>query len=93
MEVQEETLEWPRMQKLHKGPRPKTAATRQHENREPSSRLPLCLRKERRTTNSIEGWSSRQGSPLGSRETVNKIQYEIFRGKIAKQVVGTSSGI
>jgi hypothetical protein len=34
-DVREETLEGPRMQQWHKGPRPKTAATRQQANKRP----------------------------------------------------------
>jgi hypothetical protein len=45
------------------------------------------------TTNGIEGWSSGQKSHLGSGGTRKKTLYEIFRGKIMKQVVGTSSGL
>jgi hypothetical protein len=45
------------------------------------------LRKERRT-NSIKGWSAEQRSHLGSRKTPSKNPYEIFGGKITKQVVG-----
>jgi hypothetical protein len=36
------------------------------------SRRPLYLRKERRTTNSIRGWSSRQRAHLGSGATLYK---------------------
>jgi hypothetical protein len=57
------------------------------------SRRLLCLRKERATTNGIGGWSSGQRSHLGSRGTLKKTLYEIFREKIVKQVVGTSSGL
>jgi hypothetical protein len=56
-------------------------------------RLPLCLRKERATTNGIGWWSSGQRSHVGSGETLNKTLYEIFRGKTAKQVVGTFGGL
>jgi hypothetical protein len=55
------------------------------------SRRPLCLRKERRRTNSIGGWSSEQRSHLGSGGTLKKTLSEIFRGKIPKTVVETSS--
>jgi hypothetical protein len=55
-------------------------------------RRPLCLRKERTTTNHIRGWSLGQRSHLGSGGMLKKILYEILRGKIAKQVVGASSG-
>jgi hypothetical protein len=34
-DVREETLEWPGMQQWHKGPRPKTEATRQKANKGP----------------------------------------------------------
>jgi hypothetical protein len=54
---------------------------------------PLNLRKERTATNGIEGWSAGQRSHLGSEGTLNKNVDEIFRGKIGKQVVGTSSGL
>jgi hypothetical protein len=47
------------------------------------------LRKERRTTNGIKKWSAGQRSFLGKGGTF----FEIFGGKIAKQVVGTSSGL
>jgi hypothetical protein len=53
---------------------------------------PLYLRKERTTTNGIEGWSSGQQSHVESGVTL-KILYAIFRGKVAKQVVGTSRGL
>jgi hypothetical protein len=56
-------------------------------------RQPLCLRKERTTTNGIEGWSSGQQSHVGSGIMLKKVLYAIFRGKIAKQVDGTSSGL
>jgi hypothetical protein len=49
---------------------------------------PLYLRKEMTTTNGIGGWSSGQQSHVGSGVTL-KILYAIFRGKVAKQVVGT----
>jgi hypothetical protein len=48
------------------------------------------LMKEKTTTNSIRGYSSGQRSHLGSEGTLNKILYAIFRGKVAKQLVGTS---
>jgi hypothetical protein len=54
-------------------------------------RRPLHLRKERTTTNGIGWWSSGQRSHLGSGGTRKKTLYEIFRRKIAKQAVGTSS--
>jgi hypothetical protein len=54
---------------------------------------PIYLRKERTTTNSIQGWSSGQQSHMGSGVTLKKILYAIFRGKLAKQVVGTSRGL
>jgi hypothetical protein len=53
---------------------------------------PLYLRKERTTTNGIEGCSAGQRSHLGSEGTLNKNLYEIFKGRIAKQIVGTPSG-
>jgi hypothetical protein len=55
-------------------------------------RLPLCL-KNKRMMNTIEGWSAGQRSRLGSGETPSKNPYNIFGGKITKQVVGTSSGL
>jgi hypothetical protein len=51
----------------------------------------LCLRKKRRTTNGIREWSSGQRSHLGSGGTLKKTLYEIFRGKIAKYILGNSS--
>jgi hypothetical protein len=48
------------------------------------------LRKERKTTSGIKGWSTGQRSYLGSGGTPSKNPYEIVGGKIAKQVVGTS---
>jgi hypothetical protein len=54
---------------------------------------PLYLRKEWTTTNGIGGWSAGQRSHLGSEGTLNKKLYEIFRGRIAKQIVGTLSGL
>jgi hypothetical protein len=53
---------------------------------------PLYLRKDRTTTNGIERWSSRQQSHVESGVTLKKILYAIFRGKVMKQVVGTSRG-
>jgi hypothetical protein len=44
-------------------------------------------------TKGIGGWSSGQRSRLGSGGTLKKTVYEIFRGKIAIQEVGTSSGL
>jgi hypothetical protein len=55
-------------------------------------RLPLCPKKKG-TTNAIQGWSAGHRSYLGSGGTPSKTPYEIFRGKIAKQVVGTPSGL
>jgi hypothetical protein len=52
-------------------------------------RLPLCL-KNKRTTNGIKGWSAGQRSYLGKGGTLRMNLYEIFGGKIAKQVVGDS---
>jgi hypothetical protein len=54
---------------------------------------PPYLRKERTTTNVIGGWRAGQRSHLGSEGTLNKNLYEIFRGRIAKIVVGTPSGL
>jgi hypothetical protein len=45
------------------------------------------LRKERRTTNGIKGWSAGQRSYLGSGGTLRMTLYEIFRGILAKQIV------
>jgi hypothetical protein len=56
-------------------------------------RWPLYLRKERTTMNGIGGWSSGQRSHLGSGETLKKTLYEIFRGKITKQIVGIPRGL
>jgi hypothetical protein len=56
-------------------------------------RQTLYLRKERTTTNGIGGWHSGKRSHQGSRGTLKKTLYEIFRGNIKKQVVGTSSGL
>jgi hypothetical protein len=53
----------------------------------------LYLRKERKTTNGIGGWSSGQQSHVGSRGTLKKILYAIFRGKIEKQGIEASSGL
>jgi hypothetical protein len=53
----------------------------------------LYLRKERATTNGIEGWSARQRSHLEIEGRLNKNLYEIFRGSIAGQVVGSPSGL
>jgi hypothetical protein len=52
-------------------------------------RLPLYTKKKR-TTNAFEGWSVGQRSYLGKGGTLRMNLYEIFGGKIAKQVVGTS---
>jgi hypothetical protein len=49
---------------------------------------PLYLRKERATTNGIEGWSSGHQAHLGRAGTLKMILYAIFRRKIVK---GTSS--
>jgi hypothetical protein len=54
---------------------------------------PLYLRKERTTTNGIEGWSSREKSHVRSGVTPKTILYVIFRGIIEKQGVRTSSGL
>jgi hypothetical protein len=48
------------------------------------------MRKERKSTNGIKGWSAGQRSHLESGGTPSKYPYKIFGGKIAKQVVGTS---
>jgi hypothetical protein len=66
---------------------------RQNGNKGPRRQKPLYLRKERTTTNGIERWSSGQQSPLGSGGTLKKAIYEIFRGKITKQIVGSSIGL
>jgi hypothetical protein len=52
-------------------------------------RLPH-LRKERKSTNGIKGWRPGQRSLLGKGGTLRINLYEIFGGKITKQVVGTS---
>jgi hypothetical protein len=49
------------------------------------------MRKERTTMNGIGEWGSWQQSHVGSGGMLKKILYAIFRGKIMKQVVGTSS--
>jgi hypothetical protein len=54
---------------------------------------PLYLRKERTTTNGIGGWNSGLQSHVGSGGMLKKILYAIFRQKIAKEFVGTSSGL
>jgi hypothetical protein len=54
---------------------------------------PPYLRKERTTTNRIEWCNAEQRSQLGSEGTLNKKLYEIFRGRIAKQIVRTPSGL
>jgi hypothetical protein len=54
---------------------------------------PPYLRKEKTTMNGIGGWSAGQRSHLGCEGTLNKKLYEIFRGRIAKQIVGTTSGL
>jgi hypothetical protein len=51
------------------------------------------MRKSPEGNNGIKGWSARQRSYLGSGGTPSKSPYEIFGRKIAKQVVGTSSGL
>jgi hypothetical protein len=48
------------------------------------------LRKER-TTNGIKGWSAGQRSYLGKGGTLRMNLCEIFRGILAKQIVGTPS--
>jgi hypothetical protein len=53
----------------------------------------LYLRKEKGTAIGIRGWSSGQQSRLESEGTLKKTLYEIFRGKIAKHIVGMSSGL
>jgi hypothetical protein len=50
---------------------------------------PLYVRKKRQTVNYIEWCASEQRSHLARGETAN----EVFRGNIAKQVVGTSNGL
>jgi hypothetical protein len=51
------------------------------------------LRKERSMTNDIKGWSAGQQSYLGKGGTLKLNLYEIFRGILAKQIVGTPSGL
>jgi hypothetical protein len=48
-------------------------------------RLQLYLKKKRKT-NAIEWWRAGERLHLGSRETPSKNPYEIFGGKITKQV-------
>jgi hypothetical protein len=91
-DVREETLEDPGMQNWHMGTRPKTAVTRQQENKVPRGRLPLCLRKERTTTKGTGRWNSEHRSHLG-RGGTHKYLYEIFREKTEKKVVGISNGL
>jgi hypothetical protein len=66
-----------------------------HEGRksvkELGGRRPLCLRKEMTAANGIGRWNSGQHSQPGSGGTLKNTLHQIFRGKIAKQVVGTSS--
>jgi hypothetical protein len=52
------------------------------------SRRPLHPRKEKAIAN-VTGWSSGQRSHLGSRGTLKKVLYEIFRGKKVKQIAGS----
>jgi hypothetical protein len=52
-------------------------------------RLQLYLKKKR-TTNGIKWWRAGDRLHLASRETPSKSPYEIFGGKITKQVVGIS---
>jgi hypothetical protein len=53
-------------------------------------RLPLCTKK--RKTNAFEEWSAGHRSYLGSGGTPSKTPFEIFGGKITKQVVGMLVG-
>jgi hypothetical protein len=46
-----------------------------------------------RSTNGIKGWSTGHQSYLGSGGTLRMNLYEIFRGILAKQIVGTQSGL
>jgi hypothetical protein len=70
---QGETVERPRMQQWHKGPRPKTAATRQNWNKGPRRQTAAIHGKKRATAIGIRGWSSRQLSPLGRRGLAYKL--------------------
>ncbi|PNF20618.1 hypothetical protein B7P43_G04259 [Cryptotermes secundus] len=54
---------------------------------------PLYVTKKRETVNYIEGCGSEQRSHLESGETSKKTVNVIFKGKIAKQVVGTCNGL
>jgi hypothetical protein len=57
-------------------------------------KFPQCkTRIKDSTTNYIEGCGSEESSHLGSEERSKKPVNEIFRGNIAKQVVGTSNGL
>jgi hypothetical protein len=51
------------------------------------------LRKKRRTTNGIKGYSAGQRSYLGSGGTLRMNIYEIFRDILANQIAGTPSGL
>jgi hypothetical protein len=61
--------------------------------RDLGGRRPLHRRKRKPTKNGIEGCNAGQRSHLGSEGTLNKKLYEIFRGRMAKQIVGTPSGL
>jgi hypothetical protein len=85
MDVQEETLDEPRMQQCLKGPRHKRAAMRQQV-----------------ATISEEGDSNREWHQReelrpaiisGKQRNTQETLYEISRLMIAKQIVGTSSGL
>jgi hypothetical protein len=52
---------------------------------------PPYVRMEETTTSGIGGCSSGQRSHLGSEGTTNKKLYESFRGRIARQIVGSPS--
>jgi hypothetical protein len=53
----------------------------------------LSHMKKERTTNGIKGWSTGQRSYLGKGGTLRMNLYEIFRGKIGKQVAEISRGL
>jgi hypothetical protein len=53
---------------------------------------PPHLTKER-MMNGIKGWNAEQRSYLGRGGMLRMNLYEIFRGKLVKQIVGTPSGL
>jgi hypothetical protein len=54
---------------------------------------PPHLRKKRRTTNGIKGWSAGQRFYQERGETLRLNLYEIYRGLLPKQTVATHSGL